>query len=585
MATGSETLQVLIALLGGVGLFLLGMGLLTDGFKLAAGRTLERILATWTRTPLHGLITGVSLTALMQSSTALTVAMLGFVNAGLLSFSSALWVIFGSNVGSSATGWLIAMVGFKVDLQSYALPFVGIGMALKITGNGTRRGAIGAAIAGFGVLFLGIDMLKQGFENLGADALPELGDGLADHLLAVLVGLLLTILLQASSATLTITLAAVAGGMIPLSAGACIVIGANIGTTLTAILAAIGATANARRLAMAHVLFNLITAVVALIVLAPLLMLIEFVQQRYMGGSDPVGQLVIFHTLFNALGVLLMWPIAGSLSRFLLARFRRADEDEAKPRYLDRNVIAVPALAQQALHRELARMGSYAVQLADAAVHLNPRAESWTEPSLQARQKLSQRLEVVSSLQQRIGEFISQLSRGAVSAEIAMQLPEMLRIAAYFEAMARLSYHVGILGADDERPLAGAAGDEQAIIMAAVAPVFTDAQRLFAAVDPELLQHSGSTELVREMLAEFETSYQQGKADLLRIGAAGQANTHQVYDWLARLSDLRRAAEQGSKGIQALAALPDLEFRPGACERPANENAVTASERAPESVS
>lgn len=177
-----------VSLLGGLGLFLLGMTMLTDGLKLAAGRALERMLEAWTRTWLHGLFTGVLLTALVQSSTAMTVAAIGFVNAGLLSFTSALWVVFGSNFGSTVTGWLVAWLGFKLKIDAFALPFIGIGMALKLTGEGSRRGALGMAVAGFGLLFLGIDMLKQGFEGLGPQALPSLSGDAAGVALSVLVG-------------------------------------------------------------------------------------------------------------------------------------------------------------------------------------------------------------------------------------------------------------------------------------------------------------------------------------------------------------------------------------------------------------
>lgn len=195
-----------VSLLGGLGLFLLGMTMLTDGLKLAAGRALERMLEAWTRTWLHGLFTGVLLTALVQSSTAMTVAAIGFVNAGLLSFTSALWVVFGSNFGSTVTGWLVAWLGFKLKIDAFALPFIGIGMALKLTGEDSRRGALGMAVAGFGLLFLGIDMLKQGFEGLGPQALPSLSGDAAGVALSVLVGVLLTIVLQASSATLALAL-------------------------------------------------------------------------------------------------------------------------------------------------------------------------------------------------------------------------------------------------------------------------------------------------------------------------------------------------------------------------------------------
>jgi phosphate:Na+ symporter len=183
-------------LLGGIGLFLLGMTMLTGGLKLAAGKALERMLAAWTRTPLHGLATGVALTALVQSSTAMTVAAIGFVNAGLLGFTPALWVVFGSNLGSSVTGWLVAWLGFAVKVDAFALPFIGLGMALHLTGGATRRGALGQAVAGFGVLFLGIELLREGFTGLGPQTLPLLAADLPGRLLGVLIGVPMTVVLQ-----------------------------------------------------------------------------------------------------------------------------------------------------------------------------------------------------------------------------------------------------------------------------------------------------------------------------------------------------------------------------------------------------
>ena len=556
-----------VSLLGGIGLFLLGMTMLTDGLKLAAGRALERILAAWTRTRLHGLLTGVLLTALVQSSTAMTVAALGFVNAGLLSFTSALWVVFGSNVGSSVTGWLVAWIGFKMKIDAFALPFIGIGMALKLTGEGSRRGALGMALAGFGVLFLGIDMLKEGFEGLGPQALPRLGSDFAGVALAVLVGVVLTIVLQASSATLTLVLTAVAGGMLPVEPGAGMVIGANIGTTLTGILASIGATSNARRLALAHVLFNVVTAVVALAVLSPLLRLIHAIGVWMTGSGDAVTQLVIFHTLFNILGVLLMWPLSGVLVRFLQARFGSADENAARPRYLDRNVAAVPVLALQALRRELARMGHQALELARDATRLNPLALPWAAPPPQAPQRLARQLDTVEHLQLEIGRFVSEVSRRPMHRDVALQLPELLRIATHFDTLARVMHHIGLQGCTAPRemvpPLPAMLKAElpHGDMIASVVPVFTAALAFFTAADPA--PEGGQSLPAGTLLADaahqdFETAYQIVKAALLHAGAGGAADVTGVYEWLARMSDLRRAVEQGHKAIHRMAALPEL---------------------------
>ena len=578
MTAAPSPLLMGVSLLGGIGLFLLGMTMLTDGLKLAAGRALERILAAWTRTRLHGLVTGVLLTALVQSSTAMTVAAIGFVNAGLLSFTSALWVVFGSNVGSSVTGWLVAWIGFKMKIDAFALPFIGIGMALKLTGEGTRRSGLGMALAGFGVLFLGIDLLKDGFEGLGPQALPTLESTVSGVALAGLLGVGITILLQASAATFALVLTAVAGGMMPVEVGAGMVIGANIGTTLTGILAAIGATSNARRLAAAHVLFNVVTAVVAMALLSPLLALIHAVGIWLMGSGDVVTQLVIFHTLFNLLGVALMWPLSGPLVRFLLARFGSTDEDAARPRYLDRNVAAVPALALQALRREMARMGHLAMQLAGEAVRQNPLALPWAAPVPQADVRLARQLETVEHLQKEIGRFVSEVSRYPMHQDVASQLPELLRIATHFDTLARVMHHVGVQGSHTPRSSGGSpsvlsglilpgmpespSAEEGAAspdIVVCVVPVFTAAQSFFASSDPEgPHQGPGGEWLVGEARTAFEEAYQTAKAGLLHAGAGGAVDVNAVYEWLSRLSDLRRAVEQGFKAIQRLAALPEL---------------------------
>lgn len=556
-----------INLAGGLGLFLLGMTLLTDGLKLAAGRTLERLLTTWTSTRWRGLLTGFMLTALVQSSSALTVAVIGFVNAGLLSFTSTLWVVFGSNIGTTVTGWLVAWIGFQIDIDAYALPLVGLGMLLKLTSEGTRRGGLGAALAGFGVLFLGIDMLGSGFAGLDAHALPPLGSDPLSLLLAVGIGIGVTVAMQASAATLTRALTAVAGGLLPLESGASIVIGANIGTTITGVLAAIGATSNGRRLAAAHVLFNSIAAVVALGLLQPLLWLVRDLSVQVNGHGDAVTQLVLFHTAFNVLGVLLMWPLSDPLARWLLRRFRTRDEDDATPHYLDRNVAAVPVLALlalQALRRELARMGQFAVGLAQQAIQLNPVDLPWQPPAAHLDQPLTRQLATVERLQLHIGTFVSDISRRPMHHDVARQLPELLRIATHFDTLARVMYHLGLQSTHPEHPPASGPDAQGQDAIACVVPAFADALAFFrvAAPDDTAPTPHHQHHLASEARERFEATYQNAKAQLLQLGAGGHSQIHTVYDWLARLSDLRRAVEQADKAVQRLAALPDLATTP-----------------------
>lgn len=555
-----------VNLVGGLGLFLLGMTLLTDGLKLAAGRTLERLLTAWTSTRWRGFLTGFMLTALVQSSSALTVAVIGFVNAGLLSFTSTLWVVFGSNIGTTVTGWLVAWIGFQINIDAYALPLVGVGMLLKLTSEGTRRGGLGAALAGFGVLFLGINMLKNSFIGMNAQSLPPLGSDPLSLLLAVGIGMGLTVAMQASAATLTLALTTVAGGLLPLETGASIVIGANIGTTVTGVLAAIGATSNGKRLAAAHVLFNAITAVAALVLLQPLLWLIHDLSIQLNSNSDAVTQLVVFHTVFNVLGVLLMWPLTNPLAHWLLHRFRTRDEDDGHPRYLDRNVAAIPALALQALRRELARMGQFAVDLAQQAIELNPLVLPWQPPAADQDQRLTRQLATVEQLQLHIGTFVSDISRHPMHHDVANQLPELLRIATHFDTLARVMYHLGLQSTHPEHtPNNISSGDTQnQNVIACVVPAFTEAQAFFQVVTPDDIspaQHN-QQHLAHEARERFEVTYQNTKAQLLRAGASGHSQIHTVYDWLARLSDLRRAVEQADKAIQRMATLPDLATTP-----------------------
>ncbi|MEQ8514773.1 MAG: Na/Pi symporter, partial [Chromatocurvus sp.] len=254
--------------LGGIGLFLLGMRLMTDGLKVAAGGALRELLKAATGSRLRALLFGAGITALVQSSSAVIFATIGFVNAGLLSLGPAVNLIIGANLGTTLTSWIVALVGFKLDLKLFAMPMIAIGTALWLSGA-SRRGALGGAIIGFGVFFLGLDVLKDAFSGLdqALDLAAFAGDGILALLMFTGIGVLLTLLMQSSSAALAVTLTAAAQGVISLEAAAGIVVGANIGTTSTAVFSTIGATAAARRTAASHVVFNVIAGVLALLLL------------------------------------------------------------------------------------------------------------------------------------------------------------------------------------------------------------------------------------------------------------------------------------------------------------------------------
>jgi len=529
-----NTLTLAGGVIGGVGLFLLGMGLMTDGLKLAAGPALERILASSTKTRVRGLASGIAVTALVQSSSAVTVAAIGFVNAGLLNLSQALWVLFGANVGTTMTGWLVALVGLKFKIEALALPLVGVGMIMRLTGVGARRGALGIALAGFGVLFLGIDMLKETFSGMSVDFRLPGGTGPVEVAALVLIGIAMTVLLQSSSASLAVALTAAQGGLLSPQGAAAVVIGANIGTTVTALLAAIGATANAKRAAAAHILFNLLTGVVALGLLPFLVTALGTLREWLALDEAPAANLALFHTMFNVFGVLLIWPLTERLTVFLQARFQSVDENLARPRYLDNTVVAVPALALDALAREVRRLGRLSLAAVSAIA---------VEPGLPGA-VLARDKDVVARLGTAIADFIALLNRSGMSRESAARLPELLRLARYYES------------AVDFAVEASEAMGEVGVAMIEDAPAadFRDRARdLLVTLDPEAPADADAREAAFQAAQD---AYQALKARWLDAGTQGRIPVAGMDARLRAASALRRALEQATKAARKLNDTP-----------------------------
>ncbi|MHA7773204.1 Na/Pi cotransporter family protein [Roseibium sp. M-1] len=304
----------ILSALGGVGLFLIGMMLLTDGLKALAGQRMRDVLARFTSTPISGAATGAVTTAFIQSSSATTVAAVGFVASGLLTFPQALGVIFGANVGTTLTGWLVAILGFKLDLGQIALPFVFAGAVARLAFRG-RAAQIGQALAGFCLIFIGIEHLKLGLDAFSGIVSPSdfPPDTLFGRLQLVVLGMLITVVAQSSSAGVATALAALGAGAINFPQAAALVIGMDIGTTFTAVLATVGGGTMARRTGFAHVIYNLLTGVMAFFLLGPF----QAVATPLIGNGDAQIALVAFHSFFNVLGVALVLPFARPFARLV----------------------------------------------------------------------------------------------------------------------------------------------------------------------------------------------------------------------------------------------------------------------------
>ncbi|WP_373025755.1 Na/Pi cotransporter family protein [Thioalkalivibrio sp.] len=539
-AEAVSTYALIAGFLGGLGLFLLGMTLLTDGLKTAGGKALQHILGVWTRTRPRALASGMGVTALVQSSSAVTVATIGFANAGLLTLGQSVWVIFGSNVGTTMTGWLVALIGFNIRIEAFALPAIGIGALLYLFMKAARPRYLGLALAGFGLLFFGIDVLRETFEGLSAtfDLSALARPGFAGLLTMVGIGALLTVLMQSSSASMAMALTAAMSGAVPLEAAAAAVIGANLGTTVKALLVVIGATPNAKRVAAAHVIFNGLTAIVALLILPWFLAAIAWIWGSTGEAPAPAVLLALFHTAFNLLGVALMVPVTPPLIRFLQTRFRTEEEDIARPRFLDKHSTGVPDLALQSLLQETKRLADISHSIAREALRPEPPAAG----------TLDTRRAAVEQLTTAISDFASRTANHPMPESVGHGIAEAVRVARYHREVAVLAEQIADLrrhSTGEERPIVSEqrrAWQEQVI----------------RALDLANLENeNGGGLAATEAVDTVETAYAELKAALLREGTFGSLSMTEMERQLRIISMARRLVTQADKARRHTEALED----------------------------
>jgi phosphate:Na+ symporter len=529
------SVQTLLNAAGGLALFLLAMQMMTVGLEVFAGSRLRDLLGRWTSTPARGVLAGMLVTGVVQSSSAVTVATIGFVNAGMLTLRQALGVIFGCNVGTTMTGWLVSLVGFGVDIEAFALPMVAVGVTLRLTLPGKRRQGLGDALAGFGLFFLGLAILKDAFAAVAETYGSALGGAAADSTLTLLlVGFVATVLLQSSSASLAMILSAVSGGVLDVDVAAAAVIGANLGTTSTAAIAALTATPAAKRLAIGHIAFNAVTGAVALLLL-PLLLWVVAALADWLGvGGGPAAALALFHTVFNVLGVGIMLPLTNRLGALLERLFHRAEEQLERPQYLDATLAASPVLAVQALRQELLRLRDVVVGLVQAATAGASSPAAPMEP----------RVDAVRRLVAAVGSFIARVRTERMPLDVVEDLSRALRIARYLGEAARLSPRVCELRAETARLTDGAEREALAVLVGQAETCLALAARAADAPDSDRASEAA--------LAGFESGYQRAKSALL-AGAVGGRLAAPVADVLLdALSVTRRLLEQIVKADRLL---------------------------------
>ncbi|UCO98463.1 Na/Pi symporter [Metapseudomonas lalkuanensis] len=375
-----------LELCAGLALFLFGMQCLEEGLRQLAGGKLEQLLARSTATSFKGLMFGIGGTLLLQSSTLVSLLTIAFISAGLIQLAGGIAILFGANLGATSGIWLLALAGQNLSLSPLALPLLVFGVLGGFLGEKSK--AAGRIVLGIAFIFLGIDQIKEGFASFGdgLDLTAYQADGLMGSLLFALIGLLVTVVLQSSHATLMLTLAALAGGQLDLAQGFAIAIGSNVGSSVTtAFVGSLGGNRSGQRLALAHVLFNVVTCSLAFILLGPLSWLVDRIADLTGLGDNELIQLAMFHSLINAMGVLLFWPLQERLARWLVRWLPEREEPQVlitelaagpeepqrtRARYLSERALDSVDAAASAVVRELHHLGRLSLEVICHALYL-----------------------------------------------------------------------------------------------------------------------------------------------------------------------------------------------------------------------
>lgn len=417
-------IQNLFTLVGGLGLFFFGMRTMSDGLKKIAGERLKAILSAVTKLPIFGVLAGAVITCLVQSSTATSIMVVGFVNAGLMALNQAVSVIIGANIGTTFTAWLVSfMAVFKVT--NYALPAIGVGFGVNIIGKSRNMRFWGQVLMGFGLLFLGLSFMQESFEPLrNSEMVRQIFLSFGDNpLLGVLVGMVFTMLLQSSSATIAVVQVLAFNGLITFPAAIPIILGDNIGTTITAMIASSGTTLSARRTAVSHALFNVIGVGYMLIFVYTgwFVNFIEFIVPGKITSTNIMFYIAVAHSAFNIFNAMLFLPFISKLTQ--LSRIivpRKPGAIEIAPQYLEKHLLDTPPIALEQARRETVRMMNLACDSVSRAVR------SFLMQDITISKPVPKLEEAVDNLQSAITQYLVELSQKELSPEESEELPVLI---------------------------------------------------------------------------------------------------------------------------------------------------------------
>ncbi len=423
-----------LTILGGLGIFLFGLRIMSAGLQKMAGNRLRAILAGLTKNRITGIFSGFAITCAVQSSSATTVLVVSFANAGLLSLAQAMGLVMGANIGTTLTAWLVALLGFKIKISAFALPIIGIGFPLSLIASRRAR-QISEVMIGFGLLFLGLKFLKDGIPDIKSN--PEAFEfltsltqyGFGSILLFVLAGLIITVVVQSSSASTAIVLTMVANRWIAIDLAAAMALGANIGTTVTAQLAVIGANRNAKRVAHFHTLFNVIGVLMILPIIHPLLHVMEML----VPGSESdtlviTSRVAAFHTTFNILVTVVLYFFVNQLEKLVMWMVPATEDesDGAHLKFLQTGLMGTPELATVEAKRALQNMVGVCTTMFG---HIKLVIGNPDKKLGNIVDEIKREEQKTDDMEEEIIAFCSQLSRAGTSIEVGSRVATFLEIA------------------------------------------------------------------------------------------------------------------------------------------------------------
>lgn len=448
----------IFTLLGALGMFLYGMNLMSSGLQKASGNKLRSFLSAMTSNPFKGVLTGLGVTSVIQSSSATTVMVVSFVNAGLLTLAQAISVIMGANIGTTVTAWLVSWLGFKADISILAVPLMALGFLFSNSKKNQRQN-IGELIVGFCLLFLGLSFMKESVPDLNET--PEVLDfvktwsshGFASVLIFLAFGTILTLVLQSSSATMAITLIMLSMGWIPFNMACAMVLGENIGTTITANIAASVGNTQAKRAAMSHTIFNLFGVIWALILFKPFLGLVGLIIELF-GLPNPTAEgfavssptsdegtsvlygLSMLHTLFNTINTFILIWFVKAIEKAVVAIIKAPKEQDAdafRLKYISAGPLSTPELATEEAFNEIIHFANISRKgLGYAKMAIAEKDEDKFE---ELRNKLVKYEEISDRIEYEIAAFLNAVSAGDISESTSLKVKAMYKIIGELESL------------------------------------------------------------------------------------------------------------------------------------------------------